>query len=161
MKLFYWSLVTILLLALDQVEAECPTCPNRTDPCQELAFIANDDFSCFCQLCINQCDDRFNFCGAGFQCVMNLLVCPANLSCYGIQSAACEAWSGTCPSLNCADNNCPRSGRLMDPNNCETCTCNNPCMELNCPEESPCYSFSVTPGREPNYQCGWPNYYDY
>ncbi|ESO00860.1 hypothetical protein HELRODRAFT_192452 [Helobdella robusta] len=46
--------------------------------------------------------------------------------------------SGKCPELTCPPNNCPISGRLRNPNNCETCNCKDPCAELACPEETEC-----------------------
>ncbi|ESN94939.1 hypothetical protein HELRODRAFT_180046 [Helobdella robusta] len=61
---------------------------------------------------------------------------------------------GKCPKLACPANNCPISGRVVDSNKCETCTCKDPCAELNCPEETPnCYDYFDKAKGVTTYQC--------
>ncbi|ESO00857.1 hypothetical protein HELRODRAFT_192451 [Helobdella robusta] len=147
--MFQRLIVVCFFLVLNRASAACPPCPPLPKPCQSLVVLkSTDDPRCFCQTCSSRCYDRYNQCPAGQQCVVEQMSCPG-FNCVGIMSATCVPWSGSCVPISCR---CPISGFLKDPNNCNTCTCNDPCAELACPNgcrQQP----MITPESELRYTC--------
>ncbi|ESO00892.1 hypothetical protein HELRODRAFT_175388 [Helobdella robusta] len=108
----------------------CPNCPPLTSmPC-DLRLNYNPDpgnGTCLCLFCMTRCFDRLDPCPIGTTCKMTSTNCPPK-GLTGCLTAECVPFTG-CEKKECV-NQCPRQGYIRDRNGCETCTCENPCLEF-------------------------------
>ncbi|ESO09094.1 hypothetical protein HELRODRAFT_169035 [Helobdella robusta] len=127
--------VIIAVSVLQVIACACPECVKYNNP-YPVHFKGTEKFyECSCVQDLSGCPTDKFLCPAGQMCTIKPIPTCTFTPC-GLKSAVCEPFT-SCPAVTCADK-CSVSGYIRDPNNCQTCSCVDPCKETTCPVDKKC-----------------------